>query len=155
MQTYVEKLPRIWTRRCLFLFIKVYLPLHQLSISCKSVTKRQVHLLVYMFIHLRKLSKPFCAIFFSSICLVKRKFWFDVMMEMSSGYCYKTNWKKINFFLNSCGHVIVTIPLGVLKLHNHTLFTPKLDQEKLTVINSISDNAICYLTYMQNLICEL
>jgi len=43
----------------------------------------------------------------------------------------------------SCGHVIVTIPLGVLKLNNQTLFTPKLDQEKLTVINSMGEGKIC------------
>jgi len=48
--------------------------------------------------------------------------------------------KKSMYF---CDHVIVTVPLGVLKKNHMNLFTPTLDKEKITAINNMGEGNLC------------
>ena len=48
--------------------------------------------------------------------------------------------KKSMYF---CDHVIVTVPLGVLKKNHMNLFTPSLDQDKITAINNMGEGSLC------------
>jgi len=40
-------------------------------------------------------------------------------------------------------HVIVTVPLGVLKKNHMSLFTPSLDEDKIRAINNMGEGSLC------------
>ena len=42
-----------------------------------------------------------------------------------------------------CKHVIVTIPLGVLKKHHTTLFSPQLPSDKVQALADMREGRIC------------
>ena len=48
----------------------------------------------------------------------------------------------VNGEVIQCHHAIVTIPLGVLKKHHQTLFTPGLEEDKLSAISSMGSGRI-------------
>ena len=59
--------------------------------------------------------------------------------------CCNVNVKLHNDELITADHLIITLPLGVLKANAHSLFTPALPAHKINAIQSIGVLQIYYL----------